>query len=57
MRCIYCNTEPNNTTTKKGLYVCSCYQLQKVDNEHIQYFKEGKEVHYVNKNGEYIEVD
>ena len=56
MRCIYCNTEPNNTTTKKGLYVCSCYQLQKVDTEHIQYFKEGKEVHYVNKNGEYIEV-
>ena len=56
MRRIYCNTEPNNTTTKKGLYVCSCYQLQKVDNEHIQYFKEGKEVHCVNKNGEYIEV-
>ena len=23
---------------------------------YIQYFKEGKEVHYVNKNGEYIEV-
>lgn len=56
MRCIYCNTEPNNATTKKSLYVCFCYQLQKIGNGYIQYLKEGKEVHYVNKNGEYIEV-
>ena len=27
MKCIYCRTEPNNTTTKKNLYVCSCYKL------------------------------
>ena len=56
MKCIYCNTEPNNATTKKSLYVCSCYQLQKIGNEYIQYLKEGKEVHYKEKNGEYIEV-
>lgn len=57
MRCIYCNTEPNNATTKKSLYVCCCYQLQKIGNGYIQYLKEGKEVHYIEKNGEYIEVD
>lgn len=27
MKCLYCNTEPNNATTKKNLYVCSCYKL------------------------------
>ena len=27
MKCIYCKTEPNNATTKKNLYVCSCYKL------------------------------
>ena len=57
MKCIYCNTEPSNVTTKKGLYVCCCYQLQKIGNEYIQYFKEGKEVHYKEKNSEYIEED
>ena len=56
MKCIYCKTKPNNTTTKKGLYVCSCYQLQKIGNEYIQYLKERKEVHYKEKNCEYIEV-
>lgn len=28
MKCLYCKTEPNNATTKKNLYVCSCYKLQ-----------------------------
>lgn len=28
MKCLYCGTEPNNATTKKNLYVCSCYKLQ-----------------------------
>lgn len=27
MKCLYCNTEPNNATTKKNLYVCCCYKL------------------------------
>lgn len=27
MKCLYCKTEPNNATTKKNLYVCSCYKL------------------------------
>ena len=27
MKCLYCNTEPNNKTNKNGLYVCSCYKL------------------------------
>lgn len=27
MNCLYCGTEPNNATTKKNLYVCSCYKL------------------------------
>lgn len=27
MKCLYCNTEPNNKTTKDNLYVCSCYKL------------------------------
>ena len=27
MKCLYCGTEPNNATTKKNLYVCSCYKL------------------------------
>ena len=57
MECIYCKTKPNNRTTKKGLYVCRCYQLQKIGNEYIQYLKEGKEVHYKEKNGKYVEVN
>ena len=27
MKCLYCNTEPNNATIKKNTYVCSCYKL------------------------------
>ena len=50
MKCIYCKTKPNNTTTKKGLYVCSCYQLQKIGNEYIQYLKERKEKDEYKKN-------
>lgn len=30
---------------------------KKIGNEYIQYLKEGKEVHYKEKNGKYVEVN
>ena len=46
LKCIYCNTIANNATSKKGLYVCCCYQLQKIGNSYTQYTKDGKEIYY-----------
>lgn len=39
MKCIYCGTEPINSTTEKGLYVCCCYMLHKRNGEYIQHYK------------------
>ena len=48
MKCLYCGTEPNNSTTKKGLRVCCCYMLHLVDGEYIQHHKE-KDPEYITK--------
>ncbi len=42
MKCIYCGTNANNRTTKKGLYVCCCYMLQKEKGIYKQCLKNGK---------------
>ena len=42
MKCKYCGTEPNNATTKKGLYVCCCYMLHSTNGEYIQHHKQGE---------------
>lgn len=42
MKCIYCGTNANNRTTKKGLYVCICYMLQKENGVYKQQLKNGK---------------
>ena len=39
MKCIYCGTEPINSTTEKGLKVCCCYMLQKRDGVEEQTYK------------------
>lgn len=44
MKCIYCRTNANNRTTKKGLYVCCCYMLQKENGVYKQKLKNGKVV-------------
>ena len=40
MKCKYCGAEPNNATTKKGLYVCCCYMLHKENGKYIQFMKQ-----------------
>ena len=44
MKCLCCGTKPNNSTTKKGLYVCCCYMLHfyKTNREYIQHHKDKK---------------
>lgn len=42
MKCIYCGTNANNRTTKKGLYVCCCYMLRKENGVYTQQLKNGK---------------
>ncbi len=45
LKCCFCNTEPNNKTTKDGLYVCCCYRLHyDVNNgNYIQHYNDGRE--------------
>ena len=50
IECQYCGTMANNATTKKGLYVCCCYMLHKVNDEYTQYHK-GKEAEHFTRNG------
>lgn len=55
MKCIYCGTEPNNATTKQGLYVCCCYMLHLKNGEYIQHYrdKDPKDIaHPTEKGGE-----
>lgn len=49
MKCIYCGTKANNATTKKGLYVCCCYRLQKENGIYKQYLKNGEVKEYENE--------
>ena len=39
MKCIYCGTEPINSTTDKDLKVCCCYMLQKRNDVEEQTYK------------------
>ena len=39
MKCIYCGTEPINSTTNKELKVCCCYMLQKRNGVEEQTYK------------------
>lgn len=39
MKCIYCGTEPINSTTDKKLKVCCCYMLHKRDGIEEQTYK------------------
>lgn len=40
MKCVYCGTEPNNSTTDKDLKVCCCYMLEKRNNQdEVQHYK------------------
>ena len=50
MKCKYCGTEPNNATTKKGLYVCCCYMLHLENGKYTQHYRD-KEVDYITKKG------
>ena len=50
MKCKYCGTEPNNATTKKGLYVCCCYMLHLENGKYTQHHRD-KEVDYTTKKG------
>ena len=40
MKCKYCGTEPNNATTKKGLYVCCCYMLHLQNGKYTQHHRD-----------------
>lgn len=40
MRCIYCGTEPNNSTVDKNLKVCCCYMLHKCNGIYHQFYKQ-----------------
>lgn len=43
MKCIYCGTEPINSTAEKGLKVCCCDMLHKRDGVEEQIYK----CHYI----------
>lgn len=52
MKCEYCGTEPNNATTKKGLYVCCCYMLHLKNGEYTQHHSDREPSHQTEKGGE-----
>ena len=52
MKCKYCRTEPNNATTKKGLYVCCCYMLHFKNGEYTQHRRDREADHTTEKGGE-----
>ena len=52
MECKYCGTEPNNATTKKGLYVCCCYMLHLENDEYTQHHRDREADHPTEKGGE-----
>lgn len=52
MKCKYCGTEPNNATTKKGLYVCCCYMLHLENGKYTQHHRDKEADHSTEKGGE-----
>ena len=53
MKCKYCGTEPNNATTKKGLYVCCCYMLHLENGKYTQYHRDKEVDHTIKKGSEW----
>lgn len=49
MKCEYCGTVPNNSTTDKTLKVCSCYRLHKQNGVYIQHYKDGSVTRFAAK--------
>lgn len=53
MKCKYCGTEPNNATTKKGLYVCCCYMLHLENGKYTQHHRDKEVDHTIKKGSEW----
>ena len=51
-KCKYCGTEPNNATTKKGLYVCCCYMLHLENGKYTQHHRDKEVDHTIKKGSE-----
>lgn len=51
MKCKCCGTEPNNATTKNGLYVCCCYMLHLENGKYTQYHRDKDADHPAEKGG------
>lgn len=51
IKCIYCETEPNNATRKKELKVCCCYMLHKIGNIYKQHYKNGDTLSFIVSDG------
>ena len=51
MKCPYCGTSANNSTTTRGVYVCCCYRLQSTKDIFMLYHPDKKPEKIRKENG------